>query len=57
MSNKFGIEALEIYFPKTFVDQTEFGNFHPDSEIFNKVPQGKYTKGLGQLELSFAYPF
>jgi len=21
MSNQFGIEAIEIYFPKTFVDQ------------------------------------
>lgn len=26
MSNQFGIEAIEIYFPKTFVDQVEFGN-------------------------------
>lgn len=25
MSNQFGIEAIEIYFPKTYVDQTEFG--------------------------------
>jgi len=27
MSNQFGIEAIEIYFPKTYVDQAEFGNF------------------------------
>lgn len=26
-------------------------------EKFNKVSAGKYTNGLGQLELSFAYPF
>lgn len=26
-------------------------------EKFNKVSTGKYTNGLGQLELSFAYPF
>ena len=26
-------------------------------EKFNKVSPGKYTQGLGQLELSFAYPF
>lgn len=27
------------------------------SEKFNKVSPGKYTNGLGQHELSFAYPF
>jgi hypothetical protein len=26
-------------------------------ELHNKVSTGKYTKGLGQLQLSFAYPF
>lgn len=25
MSKQFGIEAIEIYFPKTYVDQTELG--------------------------------
>jgi hypothetical protein len=27
------------------------------SETFNKVSAGKYTNGLGQLRLSFSYPF
>jgi len=26
-------------------------------EKYNNVSSGKYTKGLGQTELSFAYPF
>jgi hypothetical protein len=45
----FGIEAIEIYFPKTYVQQSEFGNTYFYSEIFNKVSKGKYTAGLGQL--------
>ena len=35
-----GLVAIEIYFPNTYVDQS-------DLEIFNKVPKGKYTIGLG----------
>ena len=35
-----GIIAMEIYFPSTYVSQT-------DLEIYNKVPKGKYTVGLG----------
>lgn len=35
-----GIIAIEIYFPSTYVSQS-------DLEIFNKVPKGKYTIGLG----------
>lgn len=27
------------------------------SETHNQVSKGKYTQGLGQLQLSFAYPF
>lgn len=26
-------------------------------EKFNKVSAGKYTNGLGQLQLAFTYPF
>ena len=26
------------------------------TEVQNQVSKGKYTKGLGQLQLSFAYP-
>ena len=40
-----GIHAMEIYFPSTYVDQTEF-------EAFEGAPKGKYTIGLGQLKLS-----
>ena len=36
---------MEIYFPSTYVDQTEF-------EAFEGAPKGKYTIGLGQLKLS-----
>jgi hydroxymethylglutaryl-CoA synthase len=35
-----GIIASEIYFPSTYVSQS-------DLEVFNKVPKGKYTVGLG----------
>lgn len=31
--------------------------FYLSPEKFNKVSPGKYTNGLGQLQLSFAYPF
>lgn len=31
--------------------------FYDYSEIFNKVSPGKYTNGLGQLQLAFTYPF
>ena len=37
---------MEIYFPSTYVDQTEL-------EAFDKVGKGKYTIGLGQLAMSF----
>eukprot|EP00030_Apusomonadida_sp_AF-17_P000918 a177449_134.p1 GENE.a177449_134~~a177449_134.p1 ORF type:complete len:463 (+),score=210.79 a177449_134:32-1390(+) len=41
-----GIVAAEIYFPKTFVDQTEL-------EAFDGASKGKYTIGLGQDEMAF----
>lgn len=39
-----------MYFPRTFVSQE-------DLEVFNKVPKGKYTIGLGQLAMSFVEPY
>lgn len=45
----FGIEGIEIYFPKTYVSQTEYGKIHITPETFKNVSPGKYTKGLGQL--------
>ena len=41
-----GILALDIYFPKTYVNQSELENF-------DKVTAGKYTKGLGQQNMAF----
>lgn len=41
-----GIIALDIYFPSTYVDQTEL-------EDFNGVSRGKYTIGLGQNKMGF----
>lgn len=38
---------MEIYFPATYVDQS-------DLEIFDKAPKGKYTIGLGQLKMAAA---
>lgn len=38
--NDVGLLALEIYFPNTFVAQS-------DLEVFNSVSKGKYTIGLG----------
>jgi len=40
-----GLLGIEIYFPSTFVDQA-------DLEVFNKVPKGKYTIGLGQSTMA-----
>jgi len=42
-----GILGMEVYFPNTYVDQT-------DLEEFSKVSKGKYTIGLGQHKMSFA---
>jgi len=41
-----GIVALEIYFPRSYVDQTEL-------ETYDGVSAGKYTVGLGQGNMGF----
>uniref|UniRef100_A0A0K0DWH4 Hydroxymethylglutaryl-CoA synthase n=1 Tax=Strongyloides stercoralis TaxID=6248 RepID=A0A0K0DWH4_STRER len=41
-----GIQSLEFYFPKNYVDQSKL-------EIFDNVSSGKYTIGLGQHQMSF----
>ena len=41
-----GIVAMEIYFPYTYVEQTEL-------ETFDGVSAGKYTIGLGQSQMGF----
>lgn len=53
----FGIEGIELYFPKTYVDQSDYCKLIPNLETFKKAGTGKYTKGLGQLQLSFAHGF
>jgi hydroxymethylglutaryl-CoA synthase len=40
-----GILSYEFYIPNTYVNQTEF-------EAFNKEGKGKYSSGLGQLEMA-----
>ena len=46
MENQVGILAIEVYFPNSFVDQT-------DLETENGVSAGKYTIGLGQKSMAF----
>lgn len=41
-----GIIAMDIYFPTTYVEQTNL-------EEFNGVSKGKYTVGLGQKRMAF----
>ncbi|XP_039258627.2 hydroxymethylglutaryl-CoA synthase 1-like [Styela clava] len=41
-----GIVAVEIYFPSSYVDQVKL-------EEYDEVSAGKYTKGLGQLQMGF----
>ncbi|CAG8613604.1 22066_t:CDS:2 [Dentiscutata erythropus] len=41
-----GILAIEIYFPKRFIDQAEL-------EQFDGVSAGKYTIGLGQTQMGY----
>ncbi|KAL1915506.1 uncharacterized protein VTP21DRAFT_6630 [Calcarisporiella thermophila] len=41
-----GILAMEIYFPKRYIDQEEL-------EKFDGVSSGKYTIGLGQSKMAF----
>ena len=45
MSN-FGIVGWNVYTPNLFVSQQEL-------EEFDGIPAGKYTKGLGQLQVCF----
>jgi len=41
-----GIQAIDIYFPQRYVDQTEL-------ETHDGVSSGKYTIGLGQTKMGF----
>jgi len=41
-----GIEAMEVYFPAQFVEQSAL-------EEANGISKGKYTIGLGQLQMAF----
>lgn len=41
-----GIVAVEIYFPKRYIEQAEL-------EKYDKVSTGKYTIGLGQTKMGF----
>ncbi|PAV56603.1 hypothetical protein WR25_04150 [Diploscapter pachys] len=43
---KVGVNAISFYYPKNVVDQSEL-------ERFDGVGEGKYTKGLGQIGMSF----
>jgi hydroxymethylglutaryl-CoA synthase len=44
--NNVGILAIEVYFPQTYVLQS-------DMEVANGVSKGKYTIGLGQEAMAF----
>jgi hydroxymethylglutaryl-CoA synthase len=44
--NDSGILAMEVYFPRTYVKQTEL-------EKFDNASAGKYTSGLGQHNMAF----
>ena len=46
MENNVGILGMEVYFPSSFISQSEL-------EKANGVPQGKYTIGLGQDAMSY----
>lgn len=41
-----GIKAIEVYIPSQAVSQSEL-------EVFDNIPAGKYTIGLGQTNMSF----
>lgn len=45
-ADNVGILAIEVYIPESYVCQA-------DLEVYDKVPEGKYTKGLGQVEMAF----
>lgn len=49
-SSRPGIEALEVYFPSQYVEQSAL-------EEFDGVSSGKYTIGLGQTQMGFCSDF
>jgi 3-hydroxy-3-methylglutaryl CoA synthase len=51
-SRKAGIAQIEVYVPKLYVDLQELGRPTLKAEIFDRVPPGKYTIGLGQKNMS-----
>ena len=46
MDSSIGIIGIEVYFPKTYISQTEL-------EDYNSISPGKYTIGLGQTNMAF----
>jgi len=44
--DRAGICSIEVHFPETFVSQAKL-------ELYDKVPAGKYTLGLGQTNMAF----
>ena len=48
-NSRFGLHGITTYFPKQYVSQTE-------CETHDGVSEGKYTKGLGQEEMSVVDP-
>ena len=46
VENNVGILAMEVYFPSSFIAQTEL-------EVANHASKGKYTLGLGQDAMSY----
>lgn len=57
MNKDIGILGMEIYFPRSYVEQSELGTRATHAEDHYKASKGKYTLGLGQDRLSFAYEF
>ena len=64
-ATNIGIKAIEIYFPKTYVNQEDLGiiiiisflHLSKFIEKFDGVSSGKYTIGLGQKNMSFTNSF
>ncbi len=46
MNQSYGIEAIELYIPKSYISQDQF-------ETQKDISKGKITKGLGQTQMSF----
>ena len=46
MEENLGIIDIQVYFPRYYISQY-------DLEEYDKVPHGKYTVGLGQINMSF----